>query len=154
MSGEDLRETRATAVARDEYLRKLFTPSFISSTLREYGLSLKKRFGQNFLINKNIAERIIDYAGVTGEDVVLEIGPGLGVLTFLLAQRAKQVIAVEIDGGVARYLGDAVRKLGYRNILIVNRDFLGSTQLVSSAVPGNSPAVRRGSEKFWVPRKS
>lgn len=153
MSREDLRETRATAVARDEYLRKLFTPSFISSTLREYGLSLKKRFGQNFLINKNIAERIIDYAGVTGEDVVLEIGPGLGVLTFLLAQRAKQVIAVEIDGGVARYLGDAVRKLGYRNILIVNRDFLGIDAARFVRSPGKQSSGSEGLGEVLGPAK-
>jgi 16S rRNA (adenine1518-N6/adenine1519-N6)-dimethyltransferase len=153
VNGGGSRETEAAAFARDEYLRRLFTPSFISSTLREYGLSLKKRFGQNLLINKNIAHRIIDYAGIKGEDVVLEIGPGLGALTFLLAQRAKQVIAVEIDGGIARYLGDAVRKLGYRNIIIVNRDFLGIDAAHFVRSPGKQPSGSEGVGDLIRPAK-
>lgn len=76
---------------------------------------------------------------MNGGDSVLEIGPGLGQLTFLLAERAKRVIAVEIDGGVVRYLLDTARELGVKNVTVVNGDFLagdfresGATKVVSN----------------------
>jgi 16S rRNA (adenine1518-N6/adenine1519-N6)-dimethyltransferase len=105
-------------------MRKLFTPAFIAATLDRYGLSLKKRYGQNYLINRKIAERILEYADVRGNDTVLEIGPGLGSLTFLLAAKARKVVSVEIDSGVVRFLGDAVKELGATNVEIVHGDFL------------------------------
>ena len=58
---------------------------------------MKRSLGQNFLINKNVAIREIGYANITKDDVVLEIGPGNGILTRLIADKAKEVIAVEID---------------------------------------------------------
>jgi 16S rRNA (adenine1518-N6/adenine1519-N6)-dimethyltransferase len=105
-------------------LKRLFTPSFIAETLSARHLSLRSRHGQNFLISRNVAERILEHAALRTGDTVLEIGPGLGQLTFLLAERVKKVIAVEIDGGVARYLRDTVSALGLRNVTIVDGDFL------------------------------
>lgn len=102
-------------------------------------LFLRSRHGQNFLVSRSVAELILAHAAVKWGDTVLEIGPGLGQLTFLLAERAKRVIAVEIDGGVVRYLRDAAREIGVRNITIVNGDFLdgdfmdtGATKVVSN----------------------
>ena len=65
---------------------------------------MKKSLGQNFLVDKNVAEREVEFAGVTKNDVVLEIGPGTGILTKLLAERAKKVIAIEIDKNLANTL--------------------------------------------------
>jgi 16S rRNA (adenine1518-N6/adenine1519-N6)-dimethyltransferase len=58
---------------------------------------MNKKIGQNFLIDKKIALREVDYADITNDDVVLEIGPGKGILTNIIAKRAKKVIAVELD---------------------------------------------------------
>jgi len=93
---------------------------------------MKQRLGQNFLINKNVAEREVGYANITQDDVVLEIGPGYGILTKLLAEKAKKVIAVEIDGRLISNLrksvpdnveliqGDAV-ELDFRNLPKFNK---------------------------------
>jgi 16S rRNA (adenine1518-N6/adenine1519-N6)-dimethyltransferase len=65
---------------------------------------MKKNLGQNFLINENVANREVSYANIGKEDTVLEIGPGNGILTRLLADKAKEVIAIEIDGRIVRNL--------------------------------------------------
>lgn len=65
---------------------------------------MKKRLGQNFLIDKNIAFKIVGYADIKSEDIVLEIGPGHGILTNILAEKAKKVIAIEIDQEIVKYL--------------------------------------------------
>ena len=58
---------------------------------------MKKKLGQNFLIDKNVAEKEVGYANISKDDIVLEIGPGKGILTGLLAKKAKKVIAIELD---------------------------------------------------------
>jgi 16S rRNA (adenine1518-N6/adenine1519-N6)-dimethyltransferase len=68
--------------------------------MREYGLKANKRLGQNFLIDRNIIDKIVDFAALSGKDVVLEIGAGLGNITADIAGRAKKVIAVEFDKGL------------------------------------------------------
>jgi len=79
-----------------------------------------KQLGQNFLINKNVASREISYANITKEDTVLEIGPGKGVLTFLLAESAKKVIAIEKDKRLYDYLKPQLPK----NVQLINNDAL------------------------------
>jgi 16S rRNA (adenine1518-N6/adenine1519-N6)-dimethyltransferase len=76
----------------------------IKQELREYGLFPKKRLGQHFLVDRNILSKVIRTAEVGKEDVVLEVGPGLGEMTLALARLAKQVIAVEIDPKLAEIL--------------------------------------------------
>ena len=71
--------------------------SEVKSILREYNIRPSKRFGQNFLIDQNIKNKIIEFIGVSREDAVLEIGPGLGALTEDLCKKAKKVMAVEKD---------------------------------------------------------
>lgn len=80
----------------------------------------KKRLGQNFLINPDVIADIIDYAGITKDDVVLEIGPGVGFVTEQLVKHAKKVIAVELDEEAIKEL----EKLGCDNLQIIHNDIL------------------------------
>ncbi len=90
--------------------------------VEKYGFSFQKRFGQNFLIDSNIIEKIIDGAGITKDDVILEIGPGIGSLTQMMAEAAKKVIAVEIDKKLIPVLEDTLG--AYENIRVINEDIL------------------------------
>ena len=74
--------------------------------LARYNMSAKKKFGQNFLIDGGVLEGIVEAAGVTAEDCVLEIGPGIGTLTQYLAEKARAVLAVEIDKTLIPILED------------------------------------------------
>lgn len=88
----------------------------------KYGFSFQKRFGQNFLIDTNIIYSIIEGAGITEEDTILEIGPGIGSLTQMMAEAAKKVIAVEIDKKLIPVLEDTLG--AYENIRLINEDIL------------------------------
>lgn len=89
---------------------------------KAYGLEPSKSLGQNFLADGNIANRIVDAAGIGSEDDVVEIGPGLGALTVPIAGRCKHLMAVELDKKLLPALGAAVAGAG--NVEIVNEDFL------------------------------
>ena len=75
----------------------LGNPAGTLEILKKYNFNFQKRFGQNFLIDGNILNKIISSAGITRDDFVLEIGPGIGTMTQYLAERAGHVVAVEID---------------------------------------------------------
>ncbi len=94
----------------------------IRQELREYGLSPKKRLGQHFLVDRNILNKIIRLAQVEREDVVLEVGPGFGEMTLLLSQRAKRVIAIEIDPKLVEQL--RIKFEGIPNLEILEADVL------------------------------
>lgn len=96
-------------------------PRNTRSILEKYGLQPKKSLGQNFLIDRNIRDKIIDAAAITQNDVVLEIGPGVGTLTEELARRAARVIAVELDGGLVQVLRD---RLPSERVRVVEGDVL------------------------------
>jgi len=81
---------------------------------------MNKSLGQNFLIDENIAKKEIEYANLTDEDIVLEIGPGKGILTNLIAKKAKKVIAIEIDSGLYKNLKAKIPK----NVQLINEDIL------------------------------
>jgi 16S rRNA (adenine1518-N6/adenine1519-N6)-dimethyltransferase len=81
---------------------------------------MKQKLGQNFLIDKRVAEREVNYAGIENNDVVLEIGPGQGILTRLLAERAKRVIAIEIDKNLIGDLGSSLSE----NVELIHGDAL------------------------------
>ena len=89
--------------------------------LNQYGLKAKKKYGQNFLINQEIIDEIIDKAQISNEDVVLEIGPGLGTLTKALIKNAKRVIAVELDEDMCSILKNRFLE---DNLEIINDDIL------------------------------
>lgn len=90
--------------------------------LQKYQFVFQKKFGQNFLVDKNILEKIIEAAEVTEQDCVLEIGPGIGTMTQYLAERAKSVTAVEIDRNLIPILHDTLSS--YDNVTIMNEDIL------------------------------
>ena len=90
--------------------------------IEKYGFTFQKRFGQNFLIDTNIIEKIIEGAGITKQDTILEIGPGIGSLTQMMAEAAGKVIAVEIDKKLIPVLEDTLGD--YDNIRLINKDIL------------------------------
>lgn len=83
---------------------RIVTPSGVRDVLERYGLAARKSLGQNFLVDRAALDRIVEAAALHPDDVVLEIGPGLGVLTRELAVRCRRVVAVELDRGFARWL--------------------------------------------------
>ena len=100
----------------------LGNPSKTSEVLNKFGISAQKRYGQNFLIDANILEKIVASAGITKEDTVLEIGPGIGTLTQYLAEAAKQVICVEIDKNMIPVLEYTLAD--FDNVTVINQDIL------------------------------
>jgi len=94
----------------------------IKDILQQQKLAPKKRFGQNFLINKNISEKIVKLAGVGPDDTIIELGVGFGALTFHLAKICKRVIGLEIDSGIIRYHLEAGSLP--ENVTLVHQDIL------------------------------
>ncbi len=90
--------------------------------LSKFNMSAKKKFGQNFLIDSGVLEGIVEAAGVTRDDCVLEIGPGIGSLTQYLAESAGKVVAVEIDKSLIPVLADTLSE--YDNVTVINDDVL------------------------------
>ena len=100
----------------------LGTPTATAQVIKKYGFSFQKKFGQNFLIDANILEKIIASAEITKEDCVIEIGPGIGTMTQYLAENAREVVAVEIDKNLIPILEDTLKE--YENVSILNEDIL------------------------------
>lgn len=100
----------------------LGNPTGTIAVLEKYGFNFQKKFGQNFLIDSNILERIIDASEITKDDCVLEIGPGIGTMTQYLAEAAREVVAVEIDKNLIPILQDTLSS--YNNVTIINEDIL------------------------------
>lgn len=90
--------------------------------LQKYNFNFQKKFGQNFLIDTSVLDRIIAAAEITGEDCVLEIGPGIGTMTQYLAENAGEVIAVEIDRNLIPILEETLAD--YDNVTVINDDIL------------------------------
>ena len=101
---------------------RISTPSKTKEIIEANRFAFKKNFGQNFLIDSNILDNIAACAGVTKEDCVLEIGPGIGSLTQVLAENAGQVVAVEIDNTLIPILKQTLED--YDNIEILNQYIL------------------------------
>ena len=101
---------------------RISTPSKTKEIIEANSFAFKKNFGQNFLIDSNILDNIASCAGVTEDDCVLEIGPGIGSLTQVLAEHARQVVAVEIDTTLIPILSQTLAD--YDNIEILNQDIL------------------------------
>jgi 16S rRNA (adenine1518-N6/adenine1519-N6)-dimethyltransferase len=101
---------------------KISKPQRTREIIEKYQFSLKKKFGQNFLINQNILDDIIKGADLTPEDIVIEIGPGIGSLTQYIAEQVDEVLAIEIDKTLIPILEDTLSE--YDNIRIINEDIL------------------------------
>ena len=100
----------------------LGNPKETIEILQKYHFVFQKKFGQNFLIDTHVLEKIIKAAGVTKEDMVLEIGPGIGTMTQYLCENAREVIAVEIDKKLIPILEDTLSE--YNNVTVINEDIL------------------------------
>ena len=98
------------------------TMTSIRKELAEHGLTPRKRWGQNFLVDRNILNKIIETAQIGKEDTVLEVGPGLGEMTLALARQAEKVIAVEIDPKLVEILKN--KTAASSNVEIIGRDIL------------------------------
>ena len=97
----------------------------VQELLEEYQLSPDKNFGQNFLIDDNVVEEIINSSRISKEDLIIEIGPGLGVLTNRLLQEAKYIIAVELDKRMVNILQDRfANNIDNKQLEIINDDIL------------------------------
>ena len=103
-------------------MANLANPSRTAEILKKYNFNFQKKFGQNFLIDSNVLKRIVKGAQVTKEDVVLEIGPGIGTMTQYLAESAKKVLAIEIDSKLIPILEDTLSD--YDNVRIIHQDVL------------------------------
>lgn len=97
-------------------------PQHTIAVLQKYNFHFQKKFGQNFLIDTHVLERIIDEAGITKDDFVVEIGPGIGTMTQYLCEAAGSVAAVEIDKNLIPILADTLSE--YDNVEVINKDIL------------------------------
>lgn len=97
-------------------------PQNTIAVLQKYNFNFQKKFGQNFLIDTHVLERIIQEAGITKDDFVLEIGPGIGTMTQYLCESAREVVAVEIDKNLIPILADTLQD--YQNVTVLNEDIL------------------------------
>ena len=101
----------------------LGNPKNTIEILQKYGFAFQKKYGQNFLIDSNILEKIIRESGITKDDMVLEIGPGIGTMTQYLCENARKVVAVEIDKNLIPILeNDTLAP--YDNVTVINEDIL------------------------------
>lgn len=104
-------------------MTNLGNPKNTIAVLQKYGFNFQKKYGQNFLIDSNILDKIIRAADMNEEDCVLEIGPGIGTMTQYLCENAREVVAVEIDKKLIPILAQDTLA-DYKNITIINEDIL------------------------------
>ena len=102
---------------REPYLGN---PQATIAVLNKYGFTFQKKFGQNFLIDPHVLDKIIRAAEITEDDFVLEIGPGMGTMTQYLAYAAREVCAVEIDKSLIPILEDTLSD--YDNVTVINEE--------------------------------
>ena len=100
----------------------LSNPTNTLAIIKKYDFVFQKKYGQNFLIDDNIVEKIVREAGVTKEDFVLEIGPGIGTMTQVLCAHAREVAAVEIDDNLIPILKETLAE--YDNVTVIHNDIL------------------------------
>ncbi len=139
----------------------LFSKKIILDLLKKYNTKPSKRLGQNFLIDKNILKNIIKAANIQPNDIILEIGPGIGILTRESAKKAKKVIVVEKDHKMIEILKETMRD--FKNIEIIQEDILkiSNFNLINSnyKIVANlpfyitSPVIRKFLETDYSPKK-
>ena len=103
-------------------MANLGNPKNTIEIIQKYEFMFQKKFGQNFLIDTHVLEKIISAAGITKNDCVLEIGPGIGTMTQYLAENARHVVAVEIDRNLIPILKETLAD--YNNVTVINEDIL------------------------------
>ena len=103
-------------------MANLGNPQETIAVLQRYGFNFQKKYGQNFLIDTHVLDKIIGAAQIGPDDFVLEIGPGIGTMTQYLAEAAREVVAVEIDTKLIPILQDTLKE--YDNVTVLNEDLL------------------------------
>ena len=103
-------------------MEKLSNPQKTIEVIKKYDFAFQKKFGQNFLIDAHVLNKIIASADITKDDCVLEIGPGIGTMTQYLAEAAGKVVAVEIDRNLIPILSETLAD--YENVTVINEDIL------------------------------
>ena len=94
------------------------------SILNQHGITLNKNLGQNYLIDENKRNQIVNFGEIDEDDIILEIGPGIGTLTIELAKKAKKVIAIEQDGNICKILTERLKNEKIDNVELINDDAL------------------------------
>ena len=112
----------ASQTERQEKMEKLSNPQKTIEVIKKYDFAFQKKFGQNFLIDAHVLNKIIASADITKDDCVLEIGPGIGTTTQYLAEAAGKVVAVEIDRNLIPILSETLAD--YENVTVINEDVL------------------------------
>ena len=112
----------ASQTERQEKMEKLSNPQKTIEVIKKYDFAFQKKFGQNFLIDAHVLNKIIASADITKDDCVLEIGPGIGTMTQYLAEAAGKVVAVEIDRNLIPILSETLAD--YENVTVINEDVL------------------------------
>ena len=125
ITAEAVKNGRATINCKGK-MRDVFLPNelckILTAYMKKYNIVANKKLGQNFLIDDEAIDKIVDSANLTKEDLVIEIGPGLGTLTSMLLEKAGKVIAIELDDRMVKILQD--RFLVYNNFELINEDVL------------------------------
>jgi len=116
------RAPRASSYIRQRAATEATGAGRVKELLAVHGLSPRKRFGQNFLVREDVAERIVEHCRLDPGDVAVEIGPGAGALTLGLARRVRHLVAVEMDRGLAALLREELS--GFPGVELVEGDFL------------------------------
>ena len=119
----------------------LGNPTNTIAVLNRYGFSFQKKYGQNFLIDENVVRKIVREAGVTKDDFVLEIGPGIGTMTQILCEEAREVVAVEIDKKLIPILENDTLSY-YNNVTVINEDVLKLDIVKLAAEHNNSKPIK------------
>lgn len=119
-------------------MSNLATHKTTKAIVEKYGFNFTKSLGQNFLVDANVLNKIVDGAEINSEDIVFEIGTGIGTLTYELAKRAKKVVAIEIDSRLIPILKDTLSE--FDNVNIINQDILKvDLKAVVEEHAGNNP---------------
>lgn len=103
-------------------MANLGNPKNTIEVLQKYYFNFQKKYGQNFLIDPHVLDKIIGESGIEKEDMILEIGPGIGTMTQYLAEAAREVVAIEIDKNLIPILEDTLSE--YKNVTVINQDVL------------------------------
>jgi len=137
---------------------ELFSANNVKNILEKFSAKPKKSLGQNFLIDKNILQKIIEASDIKSTDIILEVGPGVGTLTQELAKKAKQVIAVEKDKAMIEILKENLKD--FKNVEIINEDILkfkvpNLKYKVVANIPYylTSPLIRKFLEEGTLPQE-
>lgn len=139
---------RASAYVRERAAREGGELTRVKEALAIRGLAPRKRFGQNFLIQEDLAERIVEHARLSPDDVAVEIGPGAGALTFRIAQRVRHLIAVEQDPGLVELLREEL--LGSKGVELHHGDFLEFDLAAAAAAHGVAKLVVVGNVPYNI----